>query len=93
MDLTHGINPHQSVDGMVNDYNKQQAQLDAEAEGTAPVPKQEMAVNREAERLVQRGRLNPATGHEIPMTPKAKTLSRWTPSQRYMDNFSQIIWG
>lgn len=91
-DLTMGINPHQDVAGMVADYEKKQAALDAEAEATKPIPRSEMDVDREGERLVAKGRLNPQTGAEIPMTAKARTLSRWVPSQRYIQNFDQIRW-
>lgn len=92
MDLTYGINPHQSVDGMVKDYQKQQQRLDAEAKATEPQPKEEMEPNREAERMVNRGRLNPVTGAEIPLTDKARTIMSWVPSERFLQNFDQIAW-
>jgi len=89
MDLTHGINPHQSVAGMVADYEAREAKKDAEAIADATA---EPGFNLEAERYVQRGRLDPETGIEIPLTSKARRLSCWNPSQAFLEGYDQIRW-
>ena len=92
MDETYGVNPHQSVEGMVAEYEKAEAKKDADVLG-AETPKEEMEVNREAERFVQRGRLNADTGVEIPLTSKARKIASWNPSQKFLNNFDLINWG
>jgi len=89
MDLTYGINPHQSVEGMVHDYEKREAKKDAEALAEATA---EPEFNLEAERYVQRGRLDPETGIEIPLTDKARRVASWVPSPSFLRNFDQIRW-
>lgn len=91
IDLTYGINPHQSVKGMVHDYNKREAALDAEA-CSGVIPKEEMEPNREGERMVARGRLNPDTGHEIPLSSKARKIASWIPSEQFMNNYDAMNW-
>jgi hypothetical protein len=93
VDPTYGVNPHQSVEGMVKEYEKKVGQADKDSAACNPVPKSEMDVDREGERLVAKGRLDPETGQEIPLTPKARKLTQWVPSQRFMDNFDLIKWG
>lgn len=90
IDLTHGINPHQSVEGMVHDWNKKEAKADAEADATA---NDKPEFNYDNERMVKRGRLNADTGIEIPMTPKARKVASWVPSKQFQDNFDLIDWG
>ena len=93
MDLTHGINPHQSAKAMAEDYKRQVAAADAAAEAeAAPIPKEEMDVNLEAERFVSRGRLNPETGAEIPLSDKSRKVWSWVPSQAFLDGYDQIRW-
>lgn len=91
MNETYGVNPHQSVEGMVADYEKAEAQADADVLG-AETPKEEMEVNREAERFVQRGRLDPETGVEIPLSSKARKIASWNPSEKFKNNFDLICW-
>jgi len=99
MDLCHGINPHQSVAGMVADYNKREAALDAAAEDPcsvdASVPIEEMAPSTEGLRMVAKGRLNPETGYEIPPTVKARSAERkqfGTISPEYLRGYDGIVW-
>lgn len=95
-DLTNGINPWQSVEGMVHDYEKQVAAEEAKhydpdiQDGS--IPKSEMDVNREAEALVAKGRLNPENGAEIPLTDKARRLTQWVPNQKFLDGFEGTRW-
>jgi hypothetical protein len=79
-DLTHGINPYQSVEGMVHDYEKKVAQEEAKLHDPDVIdtPRSQMDVSREGERLVAKGRLCRKTGREIPLT--AKALPPWPPS-------------
>jgi hypothetical protein len=93
-DLTHGINPYQSVEGMVHDYEKKVAQEEAELHDPDVIdtPRHEMDVSREGERLVAKGRLCPKTGREIPLTDKARRLTRWVPSKKFIRNFDLIMW-
>lgn len=88
-DLTYGINPYQSVEGMVHDYEAREAKKDQEAIDASSA---EPEFNLEAERYVQRGRLNPETGAEIPLTDKARRVASWTPSPEFMKNYEQIRW-
>jgi len=96
MDLTYGVNPNQSVEGMVRDFNKREAQKDAAVAAELEFQKKEnMEPNKESIALVSKGRLNPHTGIEIP--PTAKTRSSQvkqfgTPSQEYLDGYDQINW-
>jgi hypothetical protein len=50
-DLTHGINPYQSVEGMVHDYEKKVAQEEAELHDPDVIdtPRSQMDVSREGE--------------------------------------------
>lgn len=92
MDLTHGINPNQEVEGMVSDYNKREAQ---EAGVTEDTPKEHMEVNQEAVKMVTKGRLDPRNGLEIAPTSKAKAaeINQFkTPSDDYLDNYDSIRW-
>lgn len=89
MDLTHGINPYQDVAGMVHDYEKRERKKDADALAAAEA---EPEFNLEAERYVQRGRLDRNTGMEIPLTDKARKVASWTPSPTFMKNYDQIRW-
>jgi hypothetical protein len=89
MDLTYGINPHQDVAGMVHDYEKREAKADADAIAAATA---EPEFNLEAERLVQRGRLNPETGAEIPLSSKARRIAGWVPSEAFLRGFDNIRW-
>lgn len=88
-DLTYGINPHQSVEGMVHDYEKREAQRDAEALADATA---EPGFNYEAERYVQRGRLCPETGIEIPLTDKARKVASWVPTPAFCRGYDAIRW-
>jgi hypothetical protein len=95
-DLTHGINPYQSVEGMVKDYEKKVAREEATLQDPditdGRVPRSEMEPNREGELMVSKGRLNPETGAEIPLTPKARKVLSFVPSARYIKNFEAIRW-
>lgn len=95
-DITHGVNPYQSVDGMVAEYNKKE-EAKAKASGVDDLcntPKEEMEPNYEAVKMVDRGRLDPTTGTEIPLTTKARTVlvKQCTPSPEYLTNYDQIKW-
>jgi hypothetical protein len=95
MDLTYGINPHQSPEAMAAEYCAREDKLDADAAAeTTATPKEEMDVNREAERFVQRGRLNPENGLEIPLTSKARTViaKQCCPTPAYLKGYDQIRW-
>lgn len=64
------------VQDMVKEYEAQEAARDAAAESElCNVPKEEMEPSREGEAMVKRGRLNPETGQEIPLTAKARTVA------------------
>lgn len=43
-------------------------------------------------RLVKKGRLNPVTGQEIPLSPKAQTISRFIPSRSFKENYERMNW-
>jgi hypothetical protein len=93
MDLTYGINPNQEVAGMVADYNKREALADATVAQEAEASRKEnMEPNRDAALAISKGRLNPSTGVEIPMTPKARKIASWVPSSKFIQNFDQIRW-
>lgn len=95
-DLTYGVNPHQSVKGMVAEYEAKEARKDAAMHDpdATDIPKEEMEPSREGERLVSRGRLNPVDGQEIPLTSKARTaaIKAFCPSPEYLSNFDSICW-
>lgn len=93
-DPTLGVNPHQSVEGMVAEYNKKQEAEEARLHDPdlCDTPKEEMEVNREAERYVARGRLDPETGAEIPLTPKARKVASWVPSEAFLNRYDLIKW-
>lgn len=42
--------------------------------------------------LVAKGRLDPRTGVEIPVSSKARVISRFIPSSRFKKNFDGIKW-
>jgi hypothetical protein len=95
MDLTYGINPHQSATAMAKEYREREAKADADAlSATEDIPKEEMEVNREGEQYVARGRLNPETGAEIPLTSKARTVisKQCCPTPAYLRGYDNIRW-
>jgi CelD/BcsL family acetyltransferase involved in cellulose biosynthesis len=90
-DLTYGVNPHQSVAGMVAEYNAMQ-EKEAEEERKHEEALRNPGVNKDNERLIAKGRMNGETGMLVPLTEKAKTISRWIPSERFKSNFDAIHW-
>ena len=94
LDPTYGVNVHQSVEGMVKEYeNKQHWEEKKYEDSDEPVlPKEQMEPTAEAQRLVAQGKLNPETGYEIPRTAKASRLTRWNPSEKFKNNFDLICW-
>lgn len=42
--------------------------------------------------LVNKGRLDRRTGYEIPLSPKARTISKFIPTKKYKHNYDQIEW-
>jgi len=96
MDLTHGINVHQEVAGMVADYNKREAKADADAlKECAGVPYAEMEPSKEGTYLVRKGRVNPFTGAEISPTSKTRSVQRkqFGPvSPEYAKGYDGIKW-
>ncbi len=97
MDLTHGINPYQSVEGMVHDYEKREAAADAALHDPdeCTTPREHMEPARESLDLVRRGRLCADTGAEIPPTSKTRAVQRkqfGTPSPLYLKGYEGIRW-
>jgi hypothetical protein len=95
VDLTHGINMHQDVKAIVKDYENKVAREEAkdhDPDDVGHLPKEEIPFNTEAERYVQRGRLNPENGMPIPLTDKARTVASWIPSKAFLDRYDQIKW-
>jgi len=93
MDLTHGINPHQDVKGMVADYDKREAQEDADL--PEDIPKEHMEPSEEAIGMIRKGRLNASNGAEIPPTSKTKAVQKkqfGVIDKTYLDNFDGIQW-
>lgn len=98
IDPTYGVNPHQSVEGMVKEYENKQKWEDkklSDPDDASDIPKEAMEPTRDAERMAATGRLNPETGLEIPPTSKTRTVARkqfGTPSRAYLRNFDLINW-
>jgi len=91
IDPTYGINMNQDVSGIVKEYEAQEAKADADSLAD-DTPKEEMEVNREALEYVAKGRLDPETGREIPLTSKARHIASWRPTARFKNNYLKIIW-
>ena len=89
-DPTYGVNPHQSVEGMVKEYENKVHWEEKDLQDDLPTEQHEPT--REAERLVAKGRLDADTGFEIPLMAKASRLTRWNPSQKFKNNFDLINW-
>lgn len=96
-DITCGVNPHQSVAGMVAEYEAKEAKKDAECydPDATDVPKEEMEPSREGVEMVRKGRLNADTGVEIPPTSKTracqiKQFGRVSPA--YLRGYEAISW-
>lgn len=88
VDPTFGINVHQDVQGCVEEYNK----LNEPEIQETPDPQEP---NREAEAYVAKGRLDPETGTEIPVTAKSRTavLKQFgTISRAYLKGYEAIRW-
>lgn len=74
------------VEDIVAEYDKWDADETAKgAENLVDVQKHNLG-------LVQSGRLDRRTGYEIPLSPKARCISRFIPSPRFKHNFDCINW-
>lgn len=88
MDETFGVNVHQDIQGCVEDFNK----LHEPVNEPTPDP---CEPNQEAVNYVRKGRLDPETGLEIPVTPKTRTAQVrqfGTPSKEYLRGYDMICW-
>ena len=86
------LNMNQDVKGIVADYEKA-------VEANSPddcqdIPREEMDVNGEAETMVARGRLDRATGMEIPLSSKARSVQvkQCCPSKDYLKGYEGVRW-
>ena len=87
------LNMNQEVPGIVSDYQKKVVE-NLGPDSCNDIPKEAMEVNPEAEHMVARGRLNRATGQEIPLTDKARTAAnkQSCPTPEYLKGYSRIDW-
>lgn len=98
LDPTYGVNPHQSIEGMVKEYEKNQYWEDKkyqDSDDVSDIPKEAMEPTRDAERMVAKGRLNPDTGIEILPTTKARTAQQkqfGRLSENYLRGYDLIAW-
>jgi hypothetical protein len=79
---------------MVHDYEKKVA---SETNATyddciVNTPREAMEPLRENEQAVARGRLCPLSGREIPLTDKARVLTKWNPSPAFLKGYDLIAW-
>lgn len=85
---TFGVNVHQDIQGCVEEFNKlHEPEIEQEPDPDEP--------NREALDYVAKGRLDPATGIEIPCTHKARSCALkqfGSISEAYKQGYDKIKW-